>query len=101
MLVESAMKNTTAYTKIINYFKEKPVHKIMVFGSYALNKQKPSSDIDVLLSLDHPVGLLALSGYRIELEKLLGIKVDLGTENGVSSYVMPYIKKDAVVIYEK
>ena len=95
------MNKKDIYTKIKNYFLNKPVKKVVVFGSYARNEQKASSDIDILLTPDRPLGLMALSGYRIELEKILGLHVDLGTDKGISSFVFPYIKNDIEILYEK
>lgn len=95
------MNKREIYTKIKNYFHDKPITKISVFGSFARNEQNPSSDIDILLSLEKPIGLMALSGYRIELEKILGIHVDLGTDKGISSFVAPYIQNDIEILYEK
>ena len=55
----------------------------------------------MLVTPEHPVGLLALAGYQCDLEDLLGIKVDLGTEAGVSKWVRPLIARDLRVVYEK
>ncbi|MBI2271516.1 MAG: nucleotidyltransferase domain-containing protein [Bacteroidetes bacterium] len=95
------MNKKDIYQKIKNYFVDKPVKKISVFGSYARNEQKTSSDIDILVTPERPLGLMALSGYRIELEKILGLHVDLGTDKGISSFVIPYIQNDIEILYEK
>ena len=94
------MTSQQAFKIISEYFKDKPVRKVSVFGSYATGKNTPDSDIDLILSLDKPLGLIKLSGYRLDLEEKLGIPVDLGTENGVSSFILPYIKNDIKIIYE-
>ena len=36
---------------IRNYFKDKPVHKAYLFGSYARGDDDPESDIDILVEL--------------------------------------------------
>lgn len=95
------MSKGEIYSIIKKYFIDKPIKKISVFGSFARNEQNASSDIDILLTTERPLGLMTLSGYRIELEKLLGLHVDLGTDKGVSSYVIPHIQKDIEVLYEK
>lgn len=89
------------YQIIKNYFEDKPVKKIQVFGSFARNEQKEGSDIDILLDMEHPVGLMALARYRIDLEDLTGLYVDLGTSKGVSKYARPYIERDLETVYEK
>jgi predicted nucleotidyltransferase len=40
-------------------------------------------------------------GYQPELEKLLRMKVDLVTSEGLSKYVKPFIDNDKILIYEK
>lgn len=95
------MNKKEIYRVITDYFRDKPVKKIQVFGSFARNEQEKGSDIDILLEMEHPVGLMALSRYRLELEELLGIEVDLGTMKGVSQYAQPYIEKDLETVYEK
>jgi predicted nucleotidyltransferase len=88
-----------AYQIITDYFKDKPVKKIQVFGSFARDEQREDSDIDILLEMEHPVGLIAFSGYHLELEELTGLKVDIGTK--LSKYSRPYIEKDLETVYEK
>lgn len=95
------MNAQEAYKIITDYFRDKPVSKIAVFGSYSTGKQNDESDIDLILTLSEPVGLIKLSGYKIELEKKLNITVDLGTDKGISQFVLPYIQKDIKIIYER
>lgn len=90
-----------AYQIIKDYFEDKPVKKIQVFGSFARNEQKDGSDIDILLDMEHPVGLFTLSGYLIDLEEKLGLKVDLGTDKSLSEYVRPYVEEELETVYEK
>ena len=85
-----------------NYFAGKPVKKAYLFGSFARNTAvKGVSDIDILLELDYskPIGMKFFSFQR-ELEDLLHNKVDVVTSDGISKYVLPYIEKDKILIYE-
>src|SRR3984885_1595779 len=84
------------------YFAGKPVKRAYLFGSYARNTAvKGTSDIDILLELDYskPIGMKFFSFQR-ELEGLLHNKVDVVTSDGISKYVVPYIEKDKILIYE-
>jgi predicted nucleotidyltransferase len=84
------------------YFADKPVKRAYLFGSYARNTQvKGSSDIDILLELDYskPIGMKFFTFQR-ELQELLHNKVDVVTSDGLSKYVLPYIEKDKILIYE-
>ena len=84
------------------YFAGKPVKKAYVFGSYARNEENADSDIDLLVKLDHsqPIGMRFLS-YQEELEKLLKMKVDIVSNEGVSKYIRPIIEKEKILIYER
>jgi predicted nucleotidyltransferase len=95
------MNKARAYEIIRDYFAGKPVSKVMVFGSYARNEQLDTSDIDIIIKPKQAVGLLALAGFRQELSALLKIRVDLSTEKGISSYVMPLIKNEIETVYEQ
>lgn len=65
------------------------------------DEQQVGSDIDILLEMERPIGLMSLSRYRLDLEDLTGLKVDLGTTKGVSKYARPYIERDLETVYEK
>jgi predicted nucleotidyltransferase len=97
------MALSTLETNILRkYFAGKPVKKAYLFGSYARDTAiKGASDIDILLELDYsqPIGMKFFSFQR-ELEDLLHNKVDVVTSDGISKYVLPYIEKDKILIYE-
>jgi predicted nucleotidyltransferase len=50
--------------------------------------------------MKHPVGLITLSGYQIELQEMLKKKVDLATEGGLSDEFYKIIKQDLRLVYE-
>ena len=60
-----------------------------VFGSFARGEVKPESDLDLLVRYKEAVSLFDVSGLKYELEKLLGIKVDLISRD----HLKPRIKK--------
>lgn len=92
----------TFTTKIRNYFRDKPVLKAYIFGSYSRADADENSDIDILVELDYsrPIGLEFI-GMQLDLQDLLNRKVDLLTEKAVSKYIKPYIDKDKILVYEK
>ena len=53
-----------------------------VFGSYAREEQKETSDMDILVKVERPLGLKFITA-KIKLERLLGLKVDLVSINAV------------------
>lgn len=82
---------------LADYFAEKPVARVQVFGSYARGEATAESDLDLLLTMERPVGW-EFFNYSRDLEDKLGIKVDVGTV--VSDYMMRYIKRDLTTVYE-
>ena len=66
------------------------VTSIAIFGSYARNEQKETSDIDILIDYYKPISLLKLIELENYLSDLLGVKVDLITKNSIHN---PYVKK--------
>ena len=52
---------------------------LAIFGSYARGDQQPTSDVDVLVEFERPIGGFAFVELADHLEKLLGVGVDLLT----------------------
>lgn len=86
---------------LAEYFADKPVQRVEVFGSYARGEATAESDLDLLLSRDpdSSLTLFDLVSYKAELEEQLAMPVDLGT--AVDPYIWRYIKKDLTLAYEK
>jgi len=53
------------------------VRELGIFGSCARNEQTATSDVDLLVSFDRPVGFLTFLKLETHLATLLGTKVDL------------------------
>jgi len=87
---------------IRNYFKDKPVLRAYLFGSYARGDASVSSDIDILVELDYSEGIgLKYIQMQLELPSLLNKEVDLVSELAVSRHVRPFIEKEKKLIYER
>lgn len=89
--------------QIGDYFATQPVLKAWVFGSYARGEQREDSDIDIMIVPDRNahVGLFLLSGMRLDLQDILGKKVDLVTEKGLLPFARPSVERDKVLMYER
>ncbi|MBI2427930.1 MAG: nucleotidyltransferase family protein [Ignavibacteriales bacterium] len=69
------------------------VKSLGIFGSFARNEQSDTSDIDILVDFEKPIGLqfVDLAEY---LESILHAKVDLVSKNAVKPKLMKYIGQD-------
>lgn len=69
---------------------------VRVFGSVARGDSGPNSDIDLLVDLEPGRSLFDLGGLLVDLESLLGRKVDLVTENGLHWFIRDRVLQEAV-----
>jgi predicted nucleotidyltransferase len=58
------------------------LNNIAIFGSYSREQQTAGSDIDILVDFRKPIGVEFID-LADELERLLSVKVDLVSKNGV------------------
>ncbi|MCK6611223.1 MAG: nucleotidyltransferase domain-containing protein [Bacteroidia bacterium] len=87
---------------IRNYFSTKPVLNAYLFGSFARNEADYQSDIDILVDLDYSqkIGLQFIQ-MKLDLEKILGNKVDLVSSRGLSPHIRPIIDIEKKLIYAR
>jgi predicted nucleotidyltransferase len=75
--------------------KQYGVRTLGLFGSFVRNEQTAISDIDLLVDFEPEKetfrNFINLAYY---MEELLGRKVELVTQNGLSPYIGPYILKE-------
>src|SRR3989344_6721289 len=86
-------------TNIAPVLAEYGVERAEVFGSFAHGHADSDSDIDLVVTLKKPVGLLTFFELNNRLEDMLGRKVDLATPSSLNRHLMDRIKNDLVVIY--
>ncbi len=71
---------------------------VRVFGSVARGEADEKSDIDFLVELEPGRGLLDHAALLVELEKLLGHRVDVVTERGLRPRVRDRVLREAVAL---
>jgi hypothetical protein len=71
-------------------------HNVRVFGSTARGEASDGSDVDILVDLADDRSLLDQVGLQQELEEVLGRKVDVVVEGGISPYLEKRILSEAV-----
>ena len=69
--------------KILPLLKQYGVRRAGLFGSVARGEARPESDVDLLVELPETSSLLDLAGLQIDLETILGKKVDVITYNSI------------------
>src|SRR5881628_1882458 len=77
------------------------VRELSLFGSAARGEMRPDSDIDLLVEFlpDAQVGLVEHAGLMLDLQRLLGRKVDLVSKNALKPRIRPYVLSDAQLVY--
>ena len=78
---------------------ENNIEYLGLFGSYARGDNTEQSDIDLLVRFAQPIGYFKLISVEHAFEDLLGVDVDLVTENALSKYIKPNVYKDIKVLY--
>jgi predicted nucleotidyltransferase len=68
---------------------------VRIFGSAARGTARDDSDIDILVDVESGRSLLDVVGLWLDLQELLGRKVDLLTEGGVHRLLRDRIMSEA------
>jgi hypothetical protein len=71
---------------------------LRVFGSVVRGETTPSSDLDLLVDWEPGRSLLDHAGLALDLQDLLGMRVDIGTERSLHWYVRDRILIEAVAL---
>lgn len=69
---------------------------VRVFGSVVRGTAGPDSDIDLLVEFEPGRSLMDYGRLLMDLQELLGYKVDVVTEKGLHRLVRAQVMKDAV-----
>lgn len=88
---------------IRQYFQEKPVKRVFLFGSYSRGEENENSDIDLLVTYDDSNNLSLLTICRMinELSDKLGHPVDMVEEGRLKPFAVSSVEKDKILIYER
>jgi predicted nucleotidyltransferase len=83
-------------TEILKIASKHGARNVRIFGSTARGGARDASDVDILVDLEAGRSLLDQAGLQQELEELLGRKVDVVVEGGISPYLEQRILSEAV-----
>ena len=82
--------------EILRIAKNHGVVNIRVFGSIARGEGRPTSDVDFLVDMEPSRSLLDLGGLLMDLQDLLGCKVDVVETEGLHWYIRDRVLKEAI-----
>ncbi|MEH2400068.1 nucleotidyltransferase family protein [Nostoc sp.] len=71
-------------------------YNIRIFGSVARREADVNSDVDFLVEMETGRSLFDLGGFLMELQEILGRKVDVVTEKGLRSRIRERVLNEAV-----
>ncbi|MBA3827792.1 MAG: nucleotidyltransferase domain-containing protein [Taibaiella sp.] len=89
-------------TTVADYFKDKPVKNVYLFGSFARGEAKENSDVDLLVEYDDSKKLVSMFDtlrFQIGLEEKFKRKVELVEEEITSQRFKNNISKDKIQIF--
>ena len=89
--------------EIREYCATQPIHRLSVFGSAARDELTPESDIDLLVEYlpEARISLFDMGGHLMDLQGIVGRKVDLVTPKGLCPYIRDEVLDVARQIYAK
>ncbi len=75
------------------------VKEINIFGSYVRGEETSSSDIDILVEFEKPIGL-EIVDLKDYLEQILGVKVDVVSKKAVirKPRLWKYIREELISV---
>ena len=83
---------------IVPVLRDGGVIEASVFGSFTRGEAQLDSDLDLLVRYKKAVSLFDVGGLKFELEKLLGIKVDLISRDYLKSRIKKRVLQESVRI---
>lgn len=71
-------------------------HRIRVFGSVRRREARPDSDVDLLVSWKPGSSILDKASLMIEIERIVGRRVDLVNDGALHWAIAPQVEAEAV-----
>lgn len=98
MLTVQQIKETVA-----EYFKDKPVKTVYLFGSYARGEENENSDVDLIVEYDDSKKRLSLFDtlrFKFGLEEKFHCNIELIEEESLFKGFKRYVDRDKMQIYK-
>ncbi len=72
--------------------------QVRLIGSVARGEARPDSDVDLLVTWSEGTSLLDQAALMLELERLLGRKVDIASDGWVKPSIRESVYRDAIAL---
>lgn len=96
--VETTQNITNKLSKLKVRLKERyPISSMAIFGSYARNEQTDTSDVDIMVEFNGKIGVKFID-LANDIEKALGLKVDLVSKKGIKEQYLNSILSDLIYV---
>ena len=82
--------------QILELAKRHGVTRVRVFGSVARGEARPSSDVDLLVEVGPDTSPWFPGGLVVDLEDLLGRRVQVVTERGLNDLLRDRVLEEAI-----
>lgn len=82
--------------EILELAKKRGAKNVRVFGSVVRNEAKKDSDVDILIDVEPGRSLLDMGGLLMDLQDLLGCRVDVVIARSLKKDIKDEILKEAV-----
>ena len=99
MLTTEQIKQTVS-----EYFKDKPVKKVYLFGSYARGEANEESDVDLLVDLDYEKGIgWQFFGWNEDLKDIFNREVDVISSGALRKdrYFTRFVEEQKKLLYAR
>ncbi len=97
MISKSTIINTLKQE--FSYLKSKYyVKKIGIFGSFARDEQRETSDVDIIVDFNRPIGFFIFLQLEDYISEKLGIKVDLVTPEALKPLLKEEILEETIYV---
>lgn len=87
-----------------DYFKDKPVKKVYLFGSYARGDANADSDVDLIVDIDDTNQRMSLFDFiklQMGIEKSLNKKVDMVETHLFFPRIKIQAEKEKLILYKR
>ena len=74
------------------------IRSASIVGSFAYGDHTTDSDIDLVVEIDKPISFLTFARIKIELEEVLGRKVDLLERSAIKSRLKQSLLSKEIII---